>query len=94
MVTAGRAAGSVFGAGEAYAAGLHGAIAFSSEHSSYGISVDAPSREEAIDEAWYGLGGITDRVVLVDWSEVSGPRSVSGAAGRHVASGGATALAH
>ncbi|MFF2085022.1 DUF4189 domain-containing protein [Nocardia sp. NPDC058176] len=74
VAAVGLAAGSVFGAGAANAAGLHGAIAFSVEDWSYGTSIDAPSRDEAIDEAlaWCGLGGISDCVVLVDWANGCG----------------------
>ncbi len=71
----GLAAGSVIGAGAANAEGnLYGAIAFSSEQWYYGTSVDAFSREDAIDEAlfWCGFDGASDCIVLVDWSDGCG----------------------
>ncbi|WP_431950860.1 DUF4189 domain-containing protein [Nocardia lijiangensis] len=74
VATVGLAAGSVIGAGTANAAGLHGAIAFSIEDWSYGTSIDAFSRDEAVDEAlaWCSLDGASDCVVFVDWSDGCG----------------------
>ncbi|MEV0297951.1 DUF4189 domain-containing protein [Nocardia sp. NPDC050710] len=74
VAAVGLAAGSVIGAGTANAAGLHGAIAFSAEDWSYGTSIDAASRDEAVDEALAvcSLGGVSDCIVLVDWSDGCG----------------------
>ncbi|WP_378730517.1 DUF4189 domain-containing protein [Nocardia brasiliensis] len=74
VAAVGLAAGSVIGAGTANAAGLHGAIAFSVENLIYGTSIDAASREAAIDEAlaWCGVDGASDCTVLVDWSDGCG----------------------
>ncbi|QBS44295.1 hypothetical protein DMB37_33605 [Nocardia sp. CS682] len=71
IATMGLAAGSVIGAGTANAASLHGAIAFSGDDWSYGASIDAPSREEAIAEALDACG-IADCIVLVDWADGCG----------------------
>ncbi|WP_107655367.1 DUF4189 domain-containing protein [Nocardia suismassiliense] len=71
IATMGLAAGSVIGAGAANAASLHGAIAFSGDDWSYGTSIDAPSREEAIAEALDACG-IADCIVLVDWADGCG----------------------
>ncbi|MFB8281563.1 DUF4189 domain-containing protein [Nocardia colli] len=74
VAAVGLTTGSVIGAGAANAAGLHGAIAFSAEDWTYGTSIDAVSRDEAIAEALTecGLGGAPDCVVLVDWSDGCG----------------------
>ncbi|WP_067830600.1 DUF4189 domain-containing protein [Nocardia inohanensis] len=75
VAAAGLAAGSAIGAGTANAASLHGAIAFSAEEWSYGTSVDALSREGAIDEALANCGlyeGVSDCIVLVDWADGCG----------------------
>ncbi|MFD6162393.1 DUF4189 domain-containing protein [Nocardia sp. NPDC060256] len=74
IAAVGLAAGSVFGAGTANAAGLYGAIAFSASDWSYGTSIDALSREDAVDEALdtCGQGGVTDCILLVDWSNGCG----------------------
>ncbi|MFF0532745.1 DUF4189 domain-containing protein [Nocardia amikacinitolerans] len=70
VAAVGLAAGSVIGAGTADAAGLYGAIAFSVDEWTYGTSIDAPSREAAIDEAvaWCSLEGAADCVIWVDWA--------------------------
>ncbi|WP_039798199.1 DUF4189 domain-containing protein [Nocardia araoensis] len=74
VAVAGLTAWSAIGAGTANAAGLHGAIAFSVGDWSYGTSIDAASREEAVEEALAacGLDGVSDCVVLVDWADGCG----------------------
>lgn len=74
IAVAGLGAWSAVGAGTANAAGLYGAIAFSVEDWSYSTSIDAASRDEAIDEALAvcSLDGVSDCVVLVDWSDGCG----------------------
>ncbi|WP_431969609.1 DUF4189 domain-containing protein [Nocardia sp. bgisy134] len=74
VAAVGLATGSVIGAATANAAGLHGAIAFSAEDWSYSTSIDAFSRDEAVDEAIAAcsLDGASDCVVLVDWSDGCG----------------------
>lgn len=96
VATAGLAVGTVVGAGSANAQwGLYGAIAFSASDWSYGSSVDAYSREDAIDEAmaWCGLGGVTDCRVLVDWVDGCGALvSTKGAVGTGAGSNSSIAL--
>ncbi|MFE6921307.1 DUF4189 domain-containing protein [Nocardia sp. NPDC057663] len=67
VVAVGLAAGSVFGAGAAQAANLHGAIAISGDDWAYGSSVNASSFEEARDEAM-AVCGAADCEILISWS--------------------------
>ncbi|WP_433562862.1 DUF4189 domain-containing protein [Nocardia sp. CA-151230] len=89
VAAVGLAAGSAIGAGTANAAELHGAIAFSVEDWSYGTSVNAGSRGEAIDEAMANCsyGGISDCAVLVAWSDGCGALVYRNDAGDDVAVG-------
>jgi len=65
------AVGSVLGAGSANAAGLYAAIAVSGDLSTYGVSVDAASYEEARDAAIADCGG-GDCEVLSGWANGCG----------------------
>ncbi|WKG07342.1 DUF4189 domain-containing protein [Nocardia sp. PE-7] len=67
----GLAAGSVFGAGSASAASLHGAISFSDEAWTYGFSVNQPSARAAQDAA---LADCTpdDCEIWASWSDGCG----------------------
>ncbi|MFF0544188.1 DUF4189 domain-containing protein [Nocardia thailandica] len=67
----GLAAGSLFGAGTANAAGLHGAIALSGGDLVYATVVDAASREEAEGRA-LELCGVADCSIMVSWANGCG----------------------
>ncbi len=74
VAAVGLAAGAAIGAGTANAASLHGAITFSAENWTYGTSVDAVSRDEAIAEALANCSsdGASDCEVMVTWSDGCG----------------------
>ncbi len=71
----GVAVGSMIGAGTANAADeLYGAIAFSESEWTYSTSVNATSREDAIEEAlfWCSLDGASDCGIMVEWANGCG----------------------
>ncbi|WP_069160766.1 DUF4189 domain-containing protein [Nocardia altamirensis] len=74
VAAVGLGVGSVIGAGTANAASYYGAIAFSGDNWSYGSSVNARSREQALDEALASCGpvGVSDCAVLAEWSDGCG----------------------
>ncbi|MFB7718619.1 MULTISPECIES: DUF4189 domain-containing protein [unclassified Nocardia] len=74
VAAVGLAGGTVIGAGTANAAGLHGAIAFSVENWSYGSSVNASSREQAMDLALANCseGGRPGCFIVEAWSNGCG----------------------
>lgn len=63
----GLAAGSVFGAGAANAASMHGVIAFSAVDWAYGASVNAPTFEQARDQAMTTCDA-ADCEVMISWA--------------------------
>ncbi|MFG1790012.1 DUF4189 domain-containing protein [Nocardia sp. NPDC049149] len=71
VAAVGLGVGSVIGAGTANAASFYGAIAFSVDDWSYGTSIDAGSREEALGEALASCG-VADCVILQEWSDGCG----------------------
>lgn len=63
----GLATGSVFGAGAAQAANLHGVIALSADDWAYGVGINAATFEEARDEAM-AICDAEDCRILVSWA--------------------------
>ncbi|MFD4430099.1 DUF4189 domain-containing protein [Nocardia sp. NPDC058497] len=68
VAAVGLAVGSVFGAGAAHAANLHGVIAFSADQWGYAVSLNASRYDDAYNEAM-ALCDAADCEIMVAWTD-------------------------